>query len=73
MPITANIYGSGTINSYGNNDTHNYNSSTFIGGGDPTIGGKHNQGLRVGLFQTGEPSSETAIDARQYWAQNDKQ
>lgn len=64
-PITANTYGSGTINSYGNNATYRGNSTTYISGGQPIVGGRHNQGLQVRLFKTGEPGSETAIDARQ--------
>ena len=63
-PITANTYGSGNINAYGNTATYSGQSSTYVSGGQPIIGGSHNQGLAVRLFRTGEPGSENAIDAR---------
>ncbi len=64
-PITANTYGSGNINAYGNTATYNGQSTTYVNGGQPIIGGTHNQGLAVRLFRVGEPGSENAIDARQ--------
>lgn len=63
-PIVANTYGSGSINAYGNTATYSGQSSTYVSGGQPIIGGTHNQGLAVRLFRMGEPGSETAIDAR---------
>ena len=50
-PITANTYGSGTINSYGNNATYNGSSTTYVSGGYPIVGGKHSQGLQVRMFR----------------------
>jgi hypothetical protein len=63
-PIIANTYGSGNINTYGNTGSYSGQSSTYVSGGQPIIGGTHNQGLAVRLFRTGEPGSENAIDAR---------
>jgi hypothetical protein len=52
------------INKYGNTGSYSGQSSTYVSGGQPIIGGTHNQGLAVRLFRTGEPGSENAIDAR---------
>ena len=54
-PITANTYGSGNINAYGNTATYNGQSSTYVNGGQPIIAGSHNQGLAVRLFKVEDP------------------
>ena len=63
-PVTANTYGSGTINTYGGGGTYTGQSSTYLSGGQPIMGGSHDQALAVHMFHSGEPGSENAIDAK---------
>ena len=63
-PITANTYSSGTINGYGNTATYNGQSNTYFSGGQPIIGGHHDEALMVRMFKQGDAGSERAVDAR---------
>jgi hypothetical protein len=47
-PITANTYG----------------SRTYVSGGQPIIGGSHDQQLMVRMFRPSDPGYENAVDAR---------
>ena len=63
-PITANTYGTGTINSYGNTATYNGQANTYVSGGQPIIGGSHDQALQVRMFHATDPEAANAVDAR---------
>jgi hypothetical protein len=61
---TTPVYGSSTFtaSSYGNSI---YGSgSTTMYGGQPIIGGSHEQQFAIKMFRTGDPGFEQAIDAR---------
>lgn len=64
-PMVANTYSAGTINTYGNMGTYNGSSNTYFSGGQPIIGGTHDQQLAVRMFHSNEPGSANAVDARQ--------
>jgi hypothetical protein len=63
-PITANTYTNGTINAYGNTATYNGQSNTYFSGGQPIIGGHHDEALMVRMFRQGDAGSDRAVDAR---------
>lgn len=63
-PITANTYESGNVNVYGNRATYNGQSNTYVTGGQPIIGGTHDQALAVRMFAANDPNGQNAIDAR---------
>lgn len=64
-PLVANTYSSGTINSYGNMGTYSGTSNTYVTGGQPIIGGSHDQDLAVRMYRTTDPGADRAVDARQ--------
>jgi hypothetical protein len=64
-PLTANTYGSGTINTYSNQATYNGQSNTYYSGGQPIIAGTHDQKLAVRMFKGDDPQAANAVDARQ--------
>lgn len=63
-PLTANTNTNGSLDSFGNSVTYSGNSRTSFSGGEPIIGGTHDQALAVHMFHVGEPGSENAVDAR---------
>jgi hypothetical protein len=63
-PITANSYGSGTVNAYGNTATYNGQTNTFVTGGQPIIAGSHDQALTIRMFGASDPQGANAVDAR---------
>jgi hypothetical protein len=63
-PVIANTHTTGQINSYGNQATYNGQSSTYFSGGQPIIGGRHQQAITIRMFKLGDPGSERAIDAK---------
>jgi hypothetical protein len=63
-PLTANTYSSGTVKTYGNTGSYSGSSSTYFSGGQPIIGGTHDQKLAVRMFRQTDPGAEKAVDAR---------
>jgi hypothetical protein len=63
-PVYANTQTNGTVNGYGNYATYNAQSNTTFSGGEPIIGGSHDQALLIHMFHQGEAGSDRAIDAR---------
>ena len=63
-PVTAYTTGTATAHGYGNTATAYGNSTTQYYGGDPIIGGTHDQGLRVKMFKQDDPLAAKAISAR---------
>ena len=64
-PVTANTTGSVTATGYGNVATAYANSSTTYSGGQPIMGGTHNQGFIVKMFKDGDPAGSNAVAARE--------
>ncbi len=64
-PVIANTYQNGTINAYGNRATYSGTANTYVSGGQPIIGGSHDQKLAVRMFQANDPQGASAVDARQ--------
>jgi hypothetical protein len=64
-PITAQTYQNGTINAYGNRATYSGTANTYVSGGQPIIGGSHDQKLAVRMFRADDPQGASAVDARQ--------
>ncbi len=64
-PVIANTYQNGTINAYGNTATYNGTANTYYSGGQPIIGGTHDQKIAVRMFRTDDPQGVNAVDARQ--------
>lgn len=63
-PLTSNTYSSGTLNTYGNIGTYSGSSNTYYSGGQPIIGGTHDQKLAVKMFRQSDPGAARAVDAR---------
>lgn len=63
-PVIANTQTTGMINGYGNHATYSGQSSTYYSGGQPIIGGRHQQAITIRMFRLGDPGSERAIDAK---------
>jgi hypothetical protein len=63
-PVIANTQTTGMINSYGNQATYSGQSNTYFSGGQPIIGGRHQQAITIRMFRLGDPGSERAIDAK---------
>ena len=63
-PIVANTYGSGTVNAYGNTATYRGQSNTYFSGGQPIVGGSHDQGLAIRMYRATDPEAANAVDAR---------
>jgi len=56
---TANVYGNGNFaTGYGQ-------SNTYVTGGQPIIGGHHDQALVIKMFKDGDPAGANAVSARQ--------
>ena len=64
-PITANTFQNGTINAYGNRATYSGTANTYVSGGQPIIGGSHDQKLAVRMFKANDPQGANAVDAKQ--------
>jgi hypothetical protein len=63
-PIVANTYGSGSVYGYGNSATYGGQSSTYVTGGQPILGGSHDQTLILRMFRASDPAGANAVDAR---------
>lgn len=63
-PLVANTYSSGTLNTYGNTGSYSGSSNTYVSGGQPIMGGTHDQKLAVKMFQATDPAAANAVDAR---------
>ena len=63
-PVIANTYQSGSINGYGNSATYSGTSNTYYSGGQPIVGGSHDQKLSVRMFRADDPQGANAVDAR---------
>jgi hypothetical protein len=64
-PVVANTYGTGVVNAYGNSATYNGQSTTYVTGGQPIIGGHHVQSFMVKMFKESDPASGNAVNAKQ--------
>lgn len=63
-PVQANTITTGSAHVYGNTVYGNSSSNTVVSGGQPIMGGTHNQGLVVKMFKSTDPAAANAIDAR---------
>lgn len=63
-PMVANTYSSGRVNTYGNMGTYSGSSNTYVSGGQPIIGGTHDQQFAVRMFRMSDPGAANAVDAR---------
>ena len=63
-PVIANTQTTGVVNAYGNQATYSGQSNTYYTGGQPIIGGHHDEALMVRMFRNGDPNSDRAVDAR---------
>ena len=63
-PMTAQTYGTATVFDGGGMATGFGQSTTYYSGGQPIVGGTHDQGLVVHMFKAGEAGAANAIDAR---------
>lgn len=63
-PVVANTTGSATAYGYGNTASAYGQSTTTYSGGQPIVGGAHNQGLVVKMFKADDAAAANAIDAR---------
>lgn len=64
-PVTAQTTGTATAVGYGNMATAQGQSTTTYSGGQPIIGGTHDQGLIVKMFKDGDPAGANALSARE--------
>lgn len=64
-PVIAHTTGTATGMRTGNMVTAHGSATTTYSGGQPIVGGSHQQGLIVRMFKDGESGSEQAISARQ--------
>ena len=63
-PVQANTVTTGSVHAYGNSAYGSARSNTMVTGGEPIIGGTHNQGLIVKMFKADDPAGSNAVDAR---------
>lgn len=63
--LVANTYSSGTVQTYGNTGSYSGYSNTYVSGGQPIIGGSHDQQLAIRMFRASDPQGARAVDARQ--------
>lgn len=63
-PVHANTQTKSIVNGYGDYATYNAQSNTMFSGGQPIIGGGHEQALLDRMFHQGDAGSDSAIDAR---------
>jgi hypothetical protein len=63
-PVQAHTVGTATATGYGNMVTASGQSTTTYTGGNPIIGGSHDQGLIVKMFKDADPKGANAISAR---------
>lgn len=64
-PMIANTYGSGTVSGYGNSANYYGQSNTYVSGGQPIVGGTHDQRIAVRMFRANDAQAVNAVDARQ--------
>lgn len=64
-PVVANTSGYGTVSGNAGFANINTNSTTTFSGGQPIVGGSHNQGLVVKMFKDGDPAGANAVPARE--------
>jgi len=64
-PVVAHTDGYGTITGGGGFASINTNSTTTFSGGQPIVGGSHDQGLIVKMFRDGDPAGANAVPARE--------
>jgi len=63
-PVQAHTVGTATATGYGNMVTASGQSTTTYTGGNPIVGGSHDQGLVVKMFKDADPKGANAISAR---------
>lgn len=63
-PVVAHTDGTGTISGHGGFANIQTSSTTTFSGGQPIVGGSHNQGLVVKMFRDGDPAGANAVSAR---------
>lgn len=63
-PVQANTTGYTTGSIHGGYLNANHSATTTYSGGQPIIGGTHDQGLIVKMFKDGDPAGAQAISAR---------
>lgn len=63
-PIVADTSTVATGSIYGNGFMGTANSHTTVHGGQPIMGGTHNQALVVKMFRHDDPAGSNAVDAR---------
>lgn len=63
-PVFANSHTSDSVNTFGNYGTYSGDTTTTFSGGEPIVGGSHDQSLAVRMFASGDPDGSGAIDAR---------
>jgi len=59
-PIYADTDVSGTVMG----PTFSANAKTRVHGGQPIVGGRHDQDFAIKMFRSSDPGSENALDAR---------
>jgi hypothetical protein len=64
-PIVATTTGTATATGYGNTAYATGSSMTTYSGGQPIVGGAHDQGLTIKMFKDGDPLGANAVSARQ--------
>jgi hypothetical protein len=63
-PVIAHTTGQATATGFGNFATAQGSATTTYSGGQPIVGGSHNQGLVVKMFRDGDPAGSNAVSAR---------
>jgi len=63
-PVVAHTTGTATATGHGGFVTAHGTSQTTFTGGQPIVGGSHNQGLLVKMFRADDPAGANAVSAR---------
>lgn len=63
-PVVAETTTTGSVTAFGNTAFGSAQSNTHVSGGDPIVGGHHNQALVVKMFRVSDAAGSNAVDAR---------